>query len=217
MYVSSSDTIAAAHAPRAAEIGQAGHLVPLRPSGSHRCHYLAPDTCRVRTTAPYQSCLNLLQRRGFGESFKILSIHQSAYIPDLQILRLDVPLDPEGAAADAKASGNNTNSGSTSEVDETHEELIDPTVQARDFLAENPMAKILVVLDTHSMENGSFVWKGNSPPSYEGCSLLEVSLHLFQRTACLHATRSSANVYQILCSNTCPMQRERHGTTIGAL
>ena len=216
MYVSSSDTIAAAHAPRKAETGQAGHLVPLRPSSSHRCHHLAPDTCRVWKTAPYQSYFNILQRRGFSESFQNLSIHQSAYIPDLQILRLDVPLDPEGAAADAKASGKNINSGSMDEVDETHEELMDPAVQARDFLAKNPMAKILVVLDTHSMENGSFVWKGNTPPSYEGCSLQEVSLHLFQRIAYLHATRSSASVYRTWCSNTCPMRRERHGTATGA-
>lgn len=101
-----------------------------------------------------------------------------------------MPLDPEGAAADAKASGNNSNSSPTNEVDETQEELMDPTVQARDFLAKNPLAKILVVLDTHSLENGSFVWKGNAPPSYEGCSLLEVSLYPFQCIACLRARRS---------------------------
>ena len=58
------------------------------------------------------------------------------------------------------------------------EELMDLVVEARDFLAKHSLAKILIVIDIHCLENGAFIWKGNTPVSYQGCSLLEVSLHL---------------------------------------
>ena len=44
------------------------------------------------------------------------------------------------------------------------------------FLKIHSTAKIIVVLDTHSLTNGFFVWKGNSEKrDYEACGMLEVS------------------------------------------
>lgn len=46
------------------------------------------------------------------------------------------------------------------------------------FLESNPTAKIIVVIDTHSEENGYFIWKGKES-GYSACSLLEVrDLHI---------------------------------------
>ena len=44
------------------------------------------------------------------------------------------------------------------------------------FLREFPAAKIVVIIDTHCLDNGSFAYKGDSPGTYQGCGLLEVSL-----------------------------------------
>jgi hypothetical protein len=45
---------------------------------------------------------------------------------------------------------------------------------AMEFIQEKPTTKIIVVVDAHCIENGTFVYKGDSPPSYMGCSLYEV-------------------------------------------
>jgi len=49
------------------------------------------------------------------------------------------------------------------------------TSLAEHFLNAHPMAKIVVIVDTHCLENGFFVWTGNSEDEYRACSLLEVS------------------------------------------
>jgi len=79
-------------------------------------------------------------------------------------LRIDVPLTgiPEESSDDDR------------DVDE--EELANPTHEAKAFLKSHPMAKIVVVIDTHCLENGAFVYKGDSPVTYEACSLLEVGV-----------------------------------------
>lgn len=46
---------------------------------------------------------------------------------------------------------------------------------AEQFLEKHPLAKILVVIDTHSDDNGYFTWRGGAGSGYESCSLLEVS------------------------------------------
>ena len=44
------------------------------------------------------------------------------------------------------------------------------------FLAANKTAKIVVVIDTHCLEEtGSFVWRGSEPCDYEACLLPHVS------------------------------------------
>ena len=95
-----------------------------------------------------------------------------------QILQLNVLFDLEGAEEYTKATSKDSDSESTNEMDEMQEELMDPVVEARDFLVKHPLAKILIVIDMHCLENGAFVWKDNTPMSYQGCLLLEVSLHL---------------------------------------
>ena len=50
----------------------------------------------------------------------------------------------------------------------------DTEVAAR-FLTDNPTAKIVVVVDTHCVENGSFVWKG-AKSNYQACGMDEVGV-----------------------------------------
>jgi len=45
---------------------------------------------------------------------------------------------------------------------------------AESFLNRHPTAKILFIVDTHSLENGFFIYAGDSPQDYLACSLLEV-------------------------------------------
>lgn len=56
------------------------------------------------------------------------------------------------------------------------EESQNPNKDAKDFLRKNPTAKIVVVIDTHCLENGAFVWTGDSPTSYQACFLAEVRI-----------------------------------------
>lgn len=60
--------------------------------------------------------------------------------------------------------------------DEDYERSHD-TSFAEGFLKAHPMAKIVVVVDTHCLDNGSFVWKGATPTEYSSCTLLEVCPH----------------------------------------
>jgi hypothetical protein len=86
---------------------------------------------------------------------------------DLQILRLDIPL---GGTPSSAARSNNA------QLDPDTKELSGkPATQAKKFLHKHPTAKIVIIIDTHCLENGAFVWNGNSPTSYEACSLYEVS------------------------------------------
>lgn len=46
----------------------------------------------------------------------------------------------------------------------------------KSFLETYSAAKIVIIIETHCIENGRFVWKGESPTTYEACPLIEVSL-----------------------------------------
>ena len=59
--------------------------------------------------------------------------------------------------------------------DVIHESLENPVAGAKAFLDGHPLAKIVVVIDTHSESNGSFIWGGNSPETYKTCSMNDVS------------------------------------------
>jgi hypothetical protein len=51
-----------------------------------------------------------------------------------------------------------------------------PQDEAVDFLDRHPTAKIVVVIDTHCLEEtGGFIFKGNTPETYAACSMAEVS------------------------------------------
>lgn len=53
-----------------------------------------------------------------------------------------------------------------------------PIKEVTDFLKKYTTAKIVVVIDTHCLDNGQFVWTGNSPKEYEACPLSEESICL---------------------------------------
>ena len=47
---------------------------------------------------------------------------------------------------------------------------------AEEFLLNHKLAKIVVAIDTHSADNGYFVWTGSTADIYRACSLLEVTM-----------------------------------------
>jgi hypothetical protein len=49
------------------------------------------------------------------------------------------------------------------------------TSLAERFLMSNDGARIVVVVDTHCLDNGRLVWTGTSADEYRACSLFEVS------------------------------------------
>lgn len=46
------------------------------------------------------------------------------------------------------------------------------------FLSIHRTAKIVIIIDTHCLENGAFVWVGNDPVSYQACFMPLVSTRL---------------------------------------
>ena len=62
-------------------------------------------------------------------------------------------------------------------------EVPDPVVNTKTFLQEHPMAKIVVIINTHCLENRAFVYTGNSPGTYEACSLKTIGP--FKRRVCV--------------------------------
>lgn len=52
-----------------------------------------------------------------------------------------------------------------------------PAVEAAELLQQNPTAKIVIVIDTHCLdETGGFIWSGTEPSTFEACSLKEVRI-----------------------------------------
>jgi hypothetical protein len=66
--------------------------------------------------------------------------------------------------------------------DERYEKSHDTSL-AEVFLKAHPMAKIVVIIDTHCLENGTFVWSGDTPVELKSCTLLEVGVHLTTTTS----------------------------------
>lgn len=86
------------------------------------------------------------------------------------------------------------------------------------FLKKHKTAKIIVVLDTHCIDNGFFVWSGTSEDNYRACRLLEVSYWwIYPNNIFSHHPRYSGTVAQWESSNTCQMKMVRQCTTTGAL
>ena len=54
--------------------------------------------------------------------------------------------------------------------------VAEPTSEAGVFLKLHETARIVVIIDTHCLENSAFVWAGNSLDTYKGCFLYEVSM-----------------------------------------
>ena len=85
----------------------------------------------------------------------------------LQVYRLDCSLNPE---ADRK--------GQPGDKNVAHEEVNNPVVEALNFLSRFPTAKIIIVVDTHSVENGAFAWTSDpdNPKAFKTCYLYEASV-----------------------------------------
>ena len=67
--------------------------------------------------------------------------------------------------------GHDTPEASTS----SYEPRNKPVSDVRTFLKDHPSAKIVVVIDTHCLDNGAFVYQGSTPMSYAACYLPEAS------------------------------------------
>ena len=51
-----------------------------------------------------------------------------------------------------------------------------PADEAGNFLDQHTTARIVVIIDTHCLEEtGAFIYKGSTPDSYEACCIEEVS------------------------------------------
>lgn len=53
--------------------------------------------------------------------------------------------------------------------------VVDETWAAEEFLKRHITAKIVVVINTHCMDSGDFVWAGHDAMTYRVCTLLDVS------------------------------------------
>ena len=86
------------------------------------------------------------------------------------------------------------------------------------FLAENPTAKIIVVVDTHCLDNGKFVWMGANTNNYQACDMDEVSViypytitllsHPFEDNQGLHP-QAGPEVH-VHSGQVCPQSQEYH-------
>ena len=83
---------------------------------------------------------------------------------------MNIPLG-SGPADEEEGKGEEEAGGNGPDI----EEVPDAAANANTFLEEHPAAKIVVVIDTHCLENGAFVYEGHSSPTYEACELKAVS------------------------------------------
>lgn len=58
------------------------------------------------------------------------------------------------------------------------DDLEEPSaLEAERFLENHPTAKIVVVIDTHCLENGHYIYRGNNvDKDFEACQITEVSV-----------------------------------------
>ena len=75
---------------------------------------------------------------------------------------MDVPLT--GTMADTKMV----------EPKQAVKKMKNPNGEVEEFLQEHKTAKIVVIIETHLMENGRFIWCGHNPDTYKVCTLWEV-------------------------------------------
>ena len=65
--------------------------------------------------------------------------------------------------------------------------MVDAT-GAAEFLAAHATAKIVVIIDTHCIEeSGSFLWRGDKPKDYEACGMDEVG-NVYSEISSTHLT-----------------------------
>ena len=69
---------------------------------------------------------------------------------------------------------NVTSEGGQSDLNNDHYNTNEDPTLTVEFLKKHITAKILFIVDTHSLDNGHFVYAGDLPMTYKACSLLEV-------------------------------------------
>lgn len=99
-----------------------------------------------------------------------------------QVLRMDVSLEGVGenptvlSTPDVPVSApKNKGKGKGKAKAKRKPKLSIPVTEVTKFLERFTTANIVVVIETHCMENGCFVWTGESADTYKACSLFEVS------------------------------------------
>ena len=75
---------------------------------------------------------------------------------------MNIPLG-SGPADEEEGKGEEEAGGNGPDI----EEVPDAAGNANTFLEEHPAAKIVVIIDTHCLKNGAFVYEGHSSPTYE--------------------------------------------------
>ena len=129
--------------------------------------------------------------------------------------QLNVPLD--GSMVDEEEAGRER-AGTSSRSHRAKPRS--PADEAGDFLDRHPMVKIVVIIDTHCLEEtGAFIYQGSSPESYKGCGMDEVSsiqlrtiyphFHTVHRSSMAASLSESGGIY--------PMPREPLATHTKAL
>lgn len=91
--------------------------------------------------------------------------------------------------------------------------------EAVKFLEHFRMTKIIIVLDTHSVNNGVFIWKGSSSDqkSLETCYMLEMSVQHVIDVMCLTSLQIisqciPADIYKYISDK--PAMEQWHQTLI---
>ena len=112
--------------------------------------------------------LDSILRKYVGKE-DFVSINRSRKPPAVtdpfQAMLMEVDLD---VAAARPVDNSHYDGGSTKKTDTSK--------AAETFLEEFPTAKIVVIIDSHCLENGFFVWNGDTKSSYQACPLLAVRL-----------------------------------------
>lgn len=81
--------------------------------------------------------------------------------------------------------------GPTDVNDDHFETTTDPTA-AKSFLKEHKTAKIVFIIDTHSLDNGYFLYAGDTPNTYDGCQLIEASIPCNPANSYLNSSHRSS-------------------------
>jgi hypothetical protein len=88
----------------------------------------------------------------------------------VQVMLVHCPLKDTSAEEDKLSRPRKSKKGKGKEAAAT------TTTTVEEFLTKHRTAKIVVVIDTHCMDNGYFVYTGESPEQYQACSLKEVGI-----------------------------------------
>lgn len=87
--------------------------------------------------------------------------------------------------------------------------------EATDFLLDHPTAKIVVVIDTHCLDNGYYIWsRDGNTNDFQACEMEEASsMRSTGPSLSSHRHRSSRTAFQTEFVATSPTTRMVQNTT----